>query len=911
MANRYARAAGGNWSSAGTWATSSGGTEATDVPTAADDVFIDSASGNVTIDATAVCRSINCTGYTGTLTHAAGITLSIGDATAGASNIALKFVVAMTYAVASSTSTIAFISTSATVQTIDFTSVESKSGNVTFNGAGGSWQLVAGFSTGWTTNTITLTQGTLNVNGQTCSWGIFSSSNSNTRTLTLGAADITITGTASSSFDINTATGITITANTSTITFSPTSGGGLRLTGINLNGASIVANAAGAFNINASGNTATVANFTRTGTAVKTDSLSLSGNLTCTGTFTCNGNSSINRVHVYSGALGTARTITAATVAVTNTDFQDITGAGAGSWDLSAVSGGSGDCGGNTNITFTTAAAQYYGGAGLTGSFLRLNGVASNYVYTSDSVQLSITTDIDLQARISLDDWTPTANTTIIGKRSTVGANRAYLFEVGTTGTLRLILSTNGTANLTTAISSATMGFTDGTAHWIRATYVKSTGVVQFFTSDDSESIPSSWTQLGTDVTIETTGIADTNANLTIGSYEDGGTQGNATGKFYRIRVLSGATVAFDANFATQTLGASTFSEGSSNAATVYIKAQGGNWSTSTLWYRSTGAGRVPLPQDDVYLGAGFNASQTVTADMPRLGKTIDWTGATGSPTWSLGTGVSIYGSLTVISGVTLSGNQTVTFGGRSTFTLTSAGKAISGTSGITFSSPGATYTLQDALVLTGGLTLNNGTLVDGGNSVTCTTFTSSGSLTRALTKTGAWSLISTAATNIWNSASTLALTDSGSITISNTSTNTRTFIGGGLTYGTLTYTAAGSTGKLTITGSNTFNNINFSDASNIRTLELTAATTTTIAGSVNGIAGTSRLPMTVKSTTNGTVATIASSVIVNPSFVNLIDITASGTGPFYATNSQLYNSTGWTKKVGVRRAPDAARRVV
>lgn len=45
---------------------------------------------------------------------------------------------------------------------------------------------------------------------------------------------------------------------------------------------------------------------------------------------------------------------------MTNADFKDITGAGAGSWDLSAITGGSGDCGGNTNITFTTADDWYW-----------------------------------------------------------------------------------------------------------------------------------------------------------------------------------------------------------------------------------------------------------------------------------------------------------------------------------------------------------------------------------------------------------------------------------------------------------------------------------------------------------------------------------------------------------------------
>jgi hypothetical protein len=74
-----------------------------------------------------------------------------------------------------------------------------------------------------------------------------------------------------------------------------------------------------------------------------------------------NGNSATNRVLVFSGTLGTPRTITAANVSVTNADFRDITGAGAGNWNLSAVSGGSGDAGGNSGITFTTGQTQLLG----------------------------------------------------------------------------------------------------------------------------------------------------------------------------------------------------------------------------------------------------------------------------------------------------------------------------------------------------------------------------------------------------------------------------------------------------------------------------------------------------------------------------------------------------------------------
>ena len=104
------------------------------------------------------------------------------------------------------------------------------------------------------------------------------------------------------------------------------------------------------------------ANLTRTGTAATTNVFNINNNIVVTGTLTINGNSSVNRMLVQTTTLGTNWTITAATVSVSNTDFRDITGAGAGDWDLSAITGLSGDALGNSGITFTTADIMYWTG---------------------------------------------------------------------------------------------------------------------------------------------------------------------------------------------------------------------------------------------------------------------------------------------------------------------------------------------------------------------------------------------------------------------------------------------------------------------------------------------------------------------------------------------------------------------
>src|ERR1700730_10806981 len=124
MATLTAVAAGGNWGTAATWSPAQ-------IPTAADDCVINSTmTGTVTIDGTSgspsLCRSLDCTGCTGTLSQASGV-LNIGDGSGGS----LTLVSGMTYS-PGSTSTINFVSTT-TGNTV--TSAGKTLGDLVFNGS--------------------------------------------------------------------------------------------------------------------------------------------------------------------------------------------------------------------------------------------------------------------------------------------------------------------------------------------------------------------------------------------------------------------------------------------------------------------------------------------------------------------------------------------------------------------------------------------------------------------------------------------------------------------------------------------------------------------------------------------------------------------------------------------------------
>lgn len=342
MATITASAAGGNSNATGTWV---GGV----VPGASDDVKLASTSGPVTINAVFNCLSFDCTGYTNTLTWpgsaviacvnnftlVAGMTLTL-NTTGGTPSLVITGTCALTTA----GKTMAL-------------SLFANSGTTTFQD---NWVGSPGGVGG-----ITLGGGTLNTNGRTVSTPVFSSSNATARTLTLGASAITLTN-GGTAWNTATVTGFTVTANTATVTLTGASATWSSGT-INWNGMGVVMSGSGSATI--AGTNPTVASFTRTGTAAKTDLCILSAtSLTCsggTGAFICNGNTLTNRVLLQTSQLGFQRTITAATVTLTNVDIQDISGAGTGTWSGTSV----GNAGGCTGITFTSNAGTSNGKGGV------------------------------------------------------------------------------------------------------------------------------------------------------------------------------------------------------------------------------------------------------------------------------------------------------------------------------------------------------------------------------------------------------------------------------------------------------------------------------------------------------------------------------------------------------------------
>ena len=343
MATYYWVGGAGTWNTASNanWAATSGGTGGiVGPPTSADDAVIDTSSGTGVITCTgAVCRDI-------TVTATQAITLGSATSTLSIFNN-LTFPSGGSFAVNTTSGNVITLAATATGKTV--TTNGKSIGNLTVNGAGGGWTLGSAL----TTSSITLTNGTFDTSSASnySITAVAINLGAGTKTLNLNASTVTCS---SDPFNfVTNATNFTFNAGTSTITctaatanIQPATGGftfyNLVFTGVPTN--AFIFGTAGTYNN---------LTFPTSGGFYR---IVFSTNLTINGTLTLGtANTAVRRIFVSSNILGTARTITAATVAtLSDIDFRDIS--------FSASQSGTrlGDCLGNTNITFPAAKTVYW-----------------------------------------------------------------------------------------------------------------------------------------------------------------------------------------------------------------------------------------------------------------------------------------------------------------------------------------------------------------------------------------------------------------------------------------------------------------------------------------------------------------------------------------------------------------------
>lgn len=206
--------------------------------------------------------------------------------------------------------------------------------------------------------------------------------------------------------------------------------------------------------------------------------------------------------------------------------------------------------GSGRSLRLTSGTTQKIGTLNLNGvprGGVRLPGVGGTYLSTPDSAAVSVTGDIDIRVRVALTDWTPGASQALIGKYVSTANQGSYILAIDTGGRPNFLVSDSGGGGSWVYVGGA--AWVDGTTYWVRVTHTMA-GLLRFFYAADSSTMPTSWTQLGSDQTAFTYGKYDSTAPLEIGSYGNGVSM-NAVGTFYRAQIRNnvlddGSGIVFD-----------------------------------------------------------------------------------------------------------------------------------------------------------------------------------------------------------------------------------------------------------------------------------------------------------------------------------------------------------------------------
>lgn len=864
MANRYWVGGTANWDgTAGTkWATTSGGAGGASVPTSADDVFFSSSStGTCTISTgNTGAKSINCTGFTGTIAGTAAITVS-GSVT---------LVAGMTY---SHTGTMTFNGTGT------LTTAGKTFSGVNVSGSGITTTLGDALNT--SNRTLTITQGTFNTASFSVSSGIFvSTSTGNARTITLNNSTVTLvnSGTFPIQFD---PTNLTFNAGTSTINCSGTTGtidtfgGGLTFYNVGFTSTSI-GDAVGIRDSNTFNNLSITGRTTSGIGVFYTDS-----NQTINGTFTVSaGTNASCRIFVRndygaSTPIGTVRTLTCANVSLTDADFRDITIAGSA---VPATGTRLGDCGGNTGITFTAPKTVYWnlaaGGNWSSTAWATSSGgspATANFPLAQDTAiiedtGLNASTTITLNASYNIGTVDMSARTSAMtfsnGAVPACYGNFSYGSGVTPSGTNTLLFSNRSTKTINSA------GKTFTTPIQLEAPG----GGLQLVTNNLTLNAARTFTL--------TAGTLDLNGNTL------------STGIFSSNNSNTRAITFGSANIALTSTTPATTVLLMATATNFSMTTSGGGFTrnqaaTATINFGGTSGGTVSnAPNLTVNAGA---STLTITGGSEL--KDVDFTGSTCSVSGSY----NACGNLTLASGGTYT-SVVPTF--IASGTLTSTGKTLGN---ITVNGSGITVTLGDAANCP-TLTLTNGTLNLAGFTFTSTTSAGTAAGTKNLTFNGGTLVCSAATTSAWNNSNPTGFTTTagtGTGTISMTAATAKTFVGGGSTYNcTLNQ---GGAGTLTITGANTFNNITNTNATASQ-ITFPASTTTTVSSfTLSGSAGNL---VSLRSSTPATQFTLSdASGTVSVSYLDIQDSNATGGALWSAYlgngNVNSGNNTGWVFTAG------------
>ena len=175
------------------------------------------------------------------------------------------------------------------------------------------------------------------------------------------------------------------------------------------------------------------------------------------------------------------------------------------------------------------------------GKFSRALGTVSfhtgsSFIWTPDSPELDIPSDLCVVAKVTLDDWTPPVSNTIVSKHNSIDGQRSWALVVNSSGFLSLLWSSTGSGT-NNVLASTSLGMTDGGTTWVGLSIKCSESGsmwARFWKSPDG----AAWTLVNTASTSPIAGFFNTAAPLAIGGHTTG-TQ-PLRGTVHHVSVRSG-----------------------------------------------------------------------------------------------------------------------------------------------------------------------------------------------------------------------------------------------------------------------------------------------------------------------------------------------------------------------------------
>jgi hypothetical protein len=584
-------------------------------------------------------------------------------------------------------------------------------------------------------------------------------------------------------------------------------------------------------NVTGGNNDAQLTVATLSGTAIATVTISTPGTgyTTATGVATTLATSALNpnrRVLIASNTLGTARTITAAAVNITNADFRNITGAGAATWNDSSRTRYWGNALGNSGITFSAGVSKYRIGTG--------NWSDTQWASTSGG------SPADANFPLAQDTCVFDANTTTgthtldqsysIGSLSMSAVTSAITLATGSTSpgiygnvTLDADVTLSGTGFFSLLGQGTTQTITSAGRTFTQTLSINSpSGTVNFSGASNISGrvlLTAGTLSLGANMTITNTGSANAlGSNDSAFTFQAGTNTSSLVLNGYTMSI-SGGWGASNAVLGTRTLDFGSGGKIQVGATTgghyPFLLANGAVFTilgTGTVEATAfSGNARVfvfgtsssLLSTSNLINFAALAGSGDIRFESSSRVGSVDLSAQTGKLN-PFG-GVQIYGDLTLsaVGGITTS-TTSLTLGGSSTQIFTTNGGPI----GSPIIKTGAnTLRLADNATFSSipSFTLTEGTLDIDGKVMTCGNFVTNNSNTRAIAFGSGGQLVLSGSSTVFNATTGTNLTTTGTGVISLTSASSKTFAGGGRTYPTLNQ---GGSGTLLITGANTFANV-------------------------------------------------------------------------------------------------------